>query len=167
MICCFLYIVSQTKAVNWRTDSTWPLHVYLNIFLIMIMSMGWDWSRNCGHQWAYCSPLVVIWACITMVEWYRQGKTPDSYTRAFWQSYLQSHLVASQEELGEGNYTFSLWSIFVHTLKLFLHAVKSYDMAPTAVFPLRRKAGCGFLSPLKIHRSGLTPRTMDTMVTYC
>jgi hypothetical protein len=32
------------------------------------------------------------------------------------------------------------------------HSVKSYDMGPTSVFHLRRKAFCGFLSPLKIHR---------------
>jgi hypothetical protein len=28
-----------------------------------------------------------------------QGKTPDSSTRAVWQSYQQSYLVARQEEL--------------------------------------------------------------------
>jgi hypothetical protein len=34
----------------------------------------------------------------------------------------------------------------------FLHAVKSYDVGPTALLPLRRKACRGFLSTLKIHR---------------
>jgi hypothetical protein len=29
------------------------------------------------------------------------GKTPNSSTRAFWQSYLQRHLVAKQEELAK------------------------------------------------------------------
>jgi hypothetical protein len=32
------------------------------------------------------------------------------------------------------------------------YAVKSYDMEPTALLPLRRKACCRFLSPLKIYR---------------
>jgi hypothetical protein len=34
---------------------------------------------------------------------------------------------------------------------IFLHGVKSYDMGPTALL-LRKKACCGHLSPLKIHR---------------
>jgi hypothetical protein len=43
-------------------------------------------------------------------------KTPDSSTRALWQSYQQSYLAPKQEELGEGNDEFGLRSIFVHTL---------------------------------------------------
>jgi hypothetical protein len=35
-----------------------------------------------------------------------------------------------------------------------LNAVKSYDMGPPALLPIRRKVSCGFLSPLKIHRLG-------------
>jgi hypothetical protein len=31
------------------------------------------------------------------------GETPDSSTRVLWQSYQQSHLVANQDNLGEGN----------------------------------------------------------------
>jgi hypothetical protein len=34
-----------------------------------------------------------------------------------WKSYQQSHLVAKQEEPGEGNDEFGLQSIFVHTSK--------------------------------------------------
>jgi hypothetical protein len=34
-----------------------------------------------------------------MVELYQEGKTPDSSTRALWQSYQQSHLVANQEDV--------------------------------------------------------------------
>jgi hypothetical protein len=73
------------------------------------------------------------------------GNTPDSFTRALWQSCQLSHLVANQEELGEGSDDFSLQSIFIHTSKGFLHAVKSYDMGPTALLPLRRNVCCGFL----------------------
>jgi hypothetical protein len=39
---------------------------------------------------------------------------PDSFTRALWKSYQRTHLVANQEELGEGS-EFILLSIFVHT----------------------------------------------------
>jgi hypothetical protein len=38
-----------------------------------------------------------------MVKYYRQGKTPDSSTRALWQSCHQGHLVSYHEERGEGN----------------------------------------------------------------
>jgi hypothetical protein len=40
-----------------------------------------------------------------------------------------SHLVANQEELGKGNYEFSLQSDFLHT-------IKSCDMGLTALLPL-------------------------------
>jgi hypothetical protein len=47
-----------------------------------------------------------------------------------------------------------------------LHALKSYDMGPTALIPLRMKACCGLLSPLQIRpRPGLNPRTLDPMAT--
>jgi hypothetical protein len=47
------------------------------------------------------------------------GETPDSSTRALWESYQQSHIVANQVEPGEGNDECSLRSIFVHTSKWF------------------------------------------------
>jgi hypothetical protein len=72
-----------------------------------------------------------------------------------------SHLVANQEELGEENYEFSLRSIFVHTSKWFLNALKSYDMGPTALLLLRRKVCCGLLSPLP----GLNPRIFFPMTS--
>jgi hypothetical protein len=48
------------------------------------------------------------------------GKTPDSSTTALRQSYQQSHLVAKQEDLGEGNKDLAARSIFVHTSNGFL-----------------------------------------------
>jgi hypothetical protein len=33
--------------------------------------------------------------------------------------------------------------------RVLLHVVKSYDMGPAALLPIRRKVCCGFLSPLK------------------
>jgi hypothetical protein len=68
-------------------------------------------------------------------------KTPDSFTRALRQSYQQSSSSKSGETW-KGNYKFSLWSIFIHILKRFLHAVKSYDMGPWVLLPLRRKVCC-------------------------
>jgi hypothetical protein len=58
-------------------------------------------------------------------------------------------------------------STFVRTKKGFLHAVKSYNMRPTALLPLRRNACCGFLSTLKVHRPrpGLNPQTVDLMAS--
>jgi hypothetical protein len=51
---------------------------------------------------------------------------------------------SKQEERAKGIMNSALWSIFVHTCKWFLHAVKSYDMVPPASVPLRRNACCGF-----------------------
>jgi hypothetical protein len=65
-----------------------------------------------------------------------------------------SHLVTNQEELDKGDNEFSLRNIYVNTSKLYLHAVKSYYMGPTALLPLRSKPCCGFLSPSKIQRLG-------------
>jgi hypothetical protein len=83
--------------------------------------------------------------------WCWLGITPDSSTRARWQSYQQRHL----ERVG-GMYdgvrilTVSIWD----TSTDLLHAVKSYDMGPPALLPIRRKVCWGFLSALKIHRLG-------------
>jgi hypothetical protein len=35
---------------------------------------------------------------------------------------------------------------FVHTCKWFFHTVKSYDVGPSALLPIRRKACCDFLT---------------------
>jgi hypothetical protein len=58
-------------------------------------------------------------------------------------------------------------SQYLSHYRVILHAIKSYDMGPTALFPLRRKSCDGFLSPLKIHRSrpGLNPRTLGPMAS--
>jgi hypothetical protein len=46
-----------------------------------------------------------------MMKWYRQGKTPDSFTRPIWQSYQPSNLVAKQEELAKKIIIFALRNI--------------------------------------------------------
>jgi hypothetical protein len=58
-------------------------------------------------------PIRDIWVWGTMVECYRQGKTPDLYSRALWQSYQQSHLAAAQEELGKEIMNLTLRSVIV------------------------------------------------------
>jgi hypothetical protein len=63
-----------TWLIDWLTDS-------------LIMT-GKTMSQNCGHQWEYCSSLQVI--CDHGEAWWwwcRLGITPDSSTRALWQSY--------------------------------------------------------------------------------
>jgi hypothetical protein len=57
-----------------------------------------------------------IWAWRTMVEWYRQGKAPDS-SPSLSGNHTISHLVANQKELGEGSDELYLRRIFVHTSK--------------------------------------------------
>jgi hypothetical protein len=101
-------------------------------------------SMNCGHKGPVVHPTGDVWTWRTTVEWYRQGKT-GSFTRALWQYYQQSRLVANQEELGEENYEFSLWSIFVLTSKWFLRVVNSHDKWPMALLPLRKKVCWTFL----------------------
>jgi hypothetical protein len=57
--------------------------------------------------------------------------------------------------MGEGNDEFGLAKYFCSCFSSdFLHAIKSYNMGPPALFPLRRKACCEFLSSLKINFLG-------------
>jgi hypothetical protein len=83
--------------------------------------------------------------------WRRLGITPDSSTRAPWKFYQQRHLgqVGGINE-GVRILRISNWN----TSRVLQHAVKSYDMGPPALLPIRRKLYCGFLSPLKINRLG-------------
>jgi hypothetical protein len=57
--------------------------------------------------------------------------------------------------------------ISFYTSRVLQHAVKSYDMGPTALLLLRRKSCYGYLSPLKIHRPrpGLIRRTLGRMAS--
>jgi hypothetical protein len=110
--------------------------------------------RNEATNWPIVHPTGDIWVWKTTVEWYSQGKTPELSTRALWQSYQQSYLVAIQEELTKEIINFSLQSI-------------SYNMGLTALLSLWRKACCGFLSPFKIHClwPDLNPQTLGQMAS--
>jgi anti-anti-sigma regulatory factor len=46
------------------------------------------------------------------VEYYKQRKTSDSFTRALWQSWQQSHLVGNQEEVAREIMNLTLRNIF-------------------------------------------------------
>jgi hypothetical protein len=67
-------------------------------------------SLNCGHQQAYCSS--PRWYMRTMEEWYWQRNTPDSSTRALWQSYQQSS-TSKQEEQAKEVMNFGLLFLFI------------------------------------------------------
>jgi hypothetical protein len=99
----------------------------------------------------------------TMVERHREEKSADSSTRALRKSYQQSHLVTQLEGMAKEIMNFCHTKYLLHVSKGSLTCRKSYNMGPMALFPLRRKACCVFVSPLKIHRprQGLNPRTRN------
>jgi hypothetical protein len=73
-----------------------------------------------------------------------------------------SHLVANRWNMRRMN--LALQSTFIILASDFLHVIKSYDMEPPALLPRRRKACCGFLSPLKsIALAGFDTRTLGLM----
>jgi hypothetical protein len=79
-------------------------------------------------------PAGVTWR--SMVDWYRQGKPPDSSPRALWQSYQQSCLVASMRD-GWREWEFWLAKYFVHTCKwcftcrkILRHGASSFTSLP-------------------------------------
>jgi hypothetical protein len=85
--------------------------------------------------------------------WCRLGITPDSSSRALWQSNQRRHL-GQVGEMNEGAriLPISIWN----TSKDLEHDVKSYGMGPPTLLPIRRKVRCWSpsprISPLKIHR---------------
>jgi hypothetical protein len=119
-------------------------------------------SLNCSHQCAYCS--FPRWY-MNMVEWYRQGKIPDSSSRAVWQSYQQSRLVAKQEGFGEENYAFSLQSIFVNASKGSLTCRKILQHRADVFTSHPKESVLLILIALKNPSPlpGLNPRTLGPM----
>jgi hypothetical protein len=111
-------------------------------------------SPNCGHRRAYCSS----------PRWYTRMENHDEMIMSAEEKPLtrptelsgnrtSSHLGASRAN-GRKEWEFYLVSIsFTHASDC-LHEVKSYDMRPPALLPLRRKSCCGFLLPSNIHRLG-------------
>jgi hypothetical protein len=63
------------------------------------------------------------------------GETPGSFTIALCKSYQQIHPVGKQEKLGKKK-NFVLRSISFILRRVIEHAVKSYDIGPTALLSL-------------------------------
>jgi hypothetical protein len=61
----------------------------------------------------------------------------------------QKHLVVKQEKLGEKWPRILPTSIYFYIFRILQHAVKSYNMGPTALHSLQKKSYWGLLSPLK------------------
>jgi hypothetical protein len=92
---------------------------------------------------------------------------PDSSTRplcAGWNrgiySEMEMNLATNIREFCLHVYLFMPRSILYHT-------IKSYDMGPPALLPIRRKVCCGFLEPLKTHRPrpGFNPLTLGPVAS--
>jgi hypothetical protein len=91
------------------------------------------------------------WAWKTIVEWYWHGRTHDLPTRALWQSYWLSHLVANEGELGKGNDEFSLRNICLQS-DVTCHKILQYE-ADNFSFP-PKEGVLWIFSPLRIHHIG-------------
>jgi hypothetical protein len=101
---------------------------------------GETMSLTCCHQLAYCSSTrwdTRIWAWRAMVEWHRQGKF----------LICPPELCVKQEELGKEIMDCALRSVSFILRRDLQHAGKSYDVVPTALLRLWRKAYSGFVSP--------------------
>jgi hypothetical protein len=140
----------------WADDKSHTIQVSNEHTVCMLWSCRW-WgetiSLNYGHQWAYCSS----------PRWYMSmencgGYDIDRVKLLIHPSELagnpsSSHLAASR---GNGQREWWIWpcKVFLFILASdFLHAAKSYDMALPALLPLRKKACCRLLLPLKTHHS--------------
>jgi hypothetical protein len=89
-----------------------------------------------------------------LAHWWQLGDQPIGRA-VLTQSWCdrQNHLAGSQETWVR---KYCLNFVYEHARKVFLHAVNLRH----GLLPLRRKWCSGFLSPLKIHRSGSNPRTL-------
>jgi hypothetical protein len=112
-------------------------------------------SQKCGLYGPIVHPRVI--AMWTMLWWYQQGITPNSSTRALWQppvAYCLRLLCAHIYLWSEYENGWRKWKRPCGTSRGLQHAVKSYDMGPQALLPIRRKLCWGFVLPLKINRLG-------------
>jgi hypothetical protein len=64
-------------------------------------------------SWPIAHPPGDIWAWRTMVEWYRQRKPSDSFTRTLCQSQQQSYVVAKQQKMTKEVMNFALRGIYL------------------------------------------------------
>jgi hypothetical protein len=114
----------------------------------------WDeiMSLNCSHQWSYCSSH----------RWHMSMENHGGMMLIGENSWLvhQSYLAilpAQTSSSKSGECWQRKWRVWPLKYLLFvlwtdpLHAIKSYNMGPTALPLLTRKACCRFLLPFKIH----------------
>jgi hypothetical protein len=98
--------------------------------------------RYCQHRQLWQSPVLSGGTVSTYISGSPQYCLVSCHPRHLW----------SEWEVGEGNENLIYPSSWV--FKRSLCAVKSYDMGPSALLPIRQKLCCRYLSPLKIHRFG-------------
>jgi hypothetical protein len=98
-----------------------------------------------------------------MTELCRQGKTPDSSTRALWKSYQQSNLVAYQKYLAKEMLTSALRIYIFHTSKgpltchqILRHGTNGFTFLPKEVLRI-------FIAIKSSLSSGLNPWILGTV----
>jgi hypothetical protein len=138
------------------------LHAVLTVWpclnsgwLIDLLWWGETMSQNCVHQRAYwSSPQAICEHGEPWWWWCLLGITPDSSTRALWQSYQQRHLGVCRMN-GRRSENFACH--YMKDLKGSLTCRKILWYV-TSGFTIWRKVCCGFLSLLK----NLSPRPVWT-----
>jgi hypothetical protein len=122
------------------------------MIIIIIMSMGWDYVYEVRPPISLLFISRWYWVWGTIVKWFDRGKLlirpPDLCSNPT--STVIYHRF--RRNLTEKITNLAFQISFVILRSEFLQALKSYDMGPPSLPSLRRKACCGFLSPLKIHR---------------
>jgi hypothetical protein len=110
---------------------------------MMIMSMGWDYVSELRP------PVGLLFIS--------RGGILYNHGKPWWNAVDRGNLVATRRNGQRKWRILALQSFLLILASDFWNAVKSYDMGPTALLPIRRKACCGFLSP----RPYLNPRTLN------
>jgi hypothetical protein len=111
------YPNARVEILHYHMKQTFMRHrATLSYQCLLFMSMVWDYVSNRGHQRAYCSSPGDICVWRTMVDWYRQGKTPDSPARAHRKFYQQS-----SSSVAWGTWRRKCWSL---TTKYLFHTRK-------------------------------------------
>jgi hypothetical protein len=132
-----------TELIDWLID--WS-----------IMSMGWDVSEPRPQTDLLFIPRVICERREPWWWWCRLGKTPDSSTRALWQSYQQRHLEACRmNDEGVRILYISIWDTST-CCKILRHGADSFVSPPNEDM-LRIFIAFKNPSPL----TGLNPRSLD------
>jgi hypothetical protein len=123
-------------------------------------------SLNCGHLHECCSLPgdKLVWG--TILEWYRQGDTPDSSTKSLWHSYPQSSS-GKAHWTGEGNYEFCLTKYFFNTSKVSLTCREILRVGAKVFTSLPKEVVLRIFVTLEIHspRLGLNQRSLVPIVS--